>query len=89
MFENLCKREKIPVPPIFHSPCPTHENTSCVRKNNETGQIEVFLHPGTTDNKQRLHEFKHYIDLVKNIESSEESANNYAMEQLLNTFSIR
>lgn len=88
MFENLCKKENVPTPPIFHSPCPEHENTSCVRKNNETGSFEVYLHPGTTDNRQRIHEFRHYLKLFKGEETSEEDADKYALDILQNHFPL-
>jgi len=79
LFNSYCDADGIERPPIVHAPCPTLPDTSCVDPKERT----IYLNPYTSSDRQILHEYQHYRDLVKsNSVSTEDQANDFAYDEL-------
>jgi hypothetical protein len=67
VFQELCTREKIPMPTIVFAPCPSAPFTSCTHMEKDllSGKIHqskstVFLNPDAYSPRTIYHEFIHY-----------------------------
>ena len=72
VFEELCKREKIPMPTIVFAPCPSAPFTSCTHMEKDllSGKVKqdksvVHLNPNQYSPRTIYHEFLHYAFLLK------------------------
>ena len=72
VFEELCKREKVPVPQIIFAPCPSAPFTSCTHMEKDllSGKVNeeksvVHLNPNQYSPRTIYHEFIHYAMLLK------------------------
>lgn len=102
IFEELCKRDNIPVPKIVFAPCPSMNTTSCIQSElldckltdnglencSHKGTV-VYLNPYQYSLRTIIHEYNHYREAFKGNGTkaqSEEEAEKYAREVIANEF---
>lgn len=74
VFKELCKEHKLPVPEIYHRPCPVMPTTSCTtfpvdKDGKVTGKPVVYLNPYNAGAKTTAHEFTHYYRKIKGLDT--------------------
>lgn len=73
VFEELCKRENLPIPRLVFAPCPTATHTSCTtflvdKKTNDVSLDQapvVYINPTNFGLRVLVHEMKHYALKMK------------------------
>jgi hypothetical protein len=65
IIEELCKRDKLPVPEIVFAPCPERPNTSCTSIlrdpfTRQTYKKQIYLNPNVFALRTLAHEYYHY-----------------------------
>lgn len=79
VFEALCERERVPVPPIDFVGCPEYPHRSCtVFHGGDVTQAVVKLDPETFGLYSVVHEFLHYLRKLR----GEDAANEYEIGTL-------
>ena len=89
LFEALCKEYNDPLPTNFRfEPCPNHPETSCIDFH-DMKNITPYLNPYTDSDRQVLHEFNHYHNLVKSGKiSSEQDAEKFAYSRISKAYPL-